>query len=140
MILRIKKLDPAAKLPSRAHEYDAGLDLYALEKTILKSGERKAVRTGIALEIPEGYVGLIWDKSGIAIKEGIKTLGGVVDEGYRGEVLVGTINLSAEEYVFEAGHKVAQILIQKVEQMEIEEVSELTDTTRGQGGFGSTGK
>ncbi|MEK7646243.1 MAG: dUTP diphosphatase [Patescibacteria group bacterium] len=140
MILRIKKLDPAAKLPSRAHEYDAGLDLYALEKTILKSGERKAVRTGIALEIPEGYVGLIWDKSGIAIKEGIKTLGGVVDAGYRGEVLVGTINLSAEEYVFEAGHKVAQILIQKVEQMEIEEVSELTDTTRGQGGFGSTGK
>lgn len=102
--------------------------------------ERFAVRTGISLEIPEGYVGLIWDKSGIAIKEGIKTLGGVIDAGYRGEILIGVINLGNKDYVFDVGHKVAQILIQKIENFEIIESQELSDTSRGQSGFGSTGK
>ena len=99
-----------------------------------------AVRTGIAAQIPEGYVGLVWDKSGIAIKEGIKTLGGVIDSGYRGEILVGMINLGDKDYVFETGHKLAQLLIQKVEHIEVVEVRELSETPRGKGGFGSTGK
>jgi dUTP pyrophosphatase len=98
------------------------------------------VPTGIAMEIPEGYVGLIWDKSGLSIKNGIKTLGGVIDSTYRGEVLVGMINLSDADYTFLKGHKVAQMVIQKKEFVDFEEVSELSDTVRGEGGFGSTGK
>lgn len=140
MKLHIKKLHPSAKLPLRAHDHDAGMDLFSLEKVTLKPMERIAVRTGVSLEIPSGYVGLIWDKSGIAIKEGIKTLGGVIDAGYRGEILIGVINLSNQEYTFEPGHKVAQILIQKIENFEIIESQELSDTSRGQSGFGSTGK
>ncbi len=140
MKLNIKKIHPSAKLPLRAHDHDAGMDLFSLEKVILKPMERFVVRTGISLEIPEGYVGLIWDKSGIAIKEGIKTLGGVIDAGYRGEILIGVINLSNKDYVFDVGHKVAQILIQRIENFEIIESQELSDTVRGQGGFGSTGK
>ncbi len=119
---------------------DAGIDLYALNTVTLKPLERTTIATGICLEIPLGYVGLIWDKSGIAIKEGIKTLGGVIDAGYRGEILIGVINLSNQEYTFEPGHKVAQILIQKIENFEIIESQELSDTSRGQSGFGSTGK
>jgi dUTP pyrophosphatase len=139
MTLNIKKLHPSATIPSRAYVHDAGLDLYASEKTTLKPGERKTVRTGIAIEIPEGCVGLIWDKSGVGIHGGLKTLGGVVDAGYRGEILVGMVNLSQEEYSFEVGHKVAQLLIQKIEHLEIKEVSELSNTVREERGFGSTG-
>ncbi len=140
MILKIKKLHLDAKVPSYAHHDDAGFDLYAVKDTLVKKGERIAVPTGIAMEIPEGYVGLVWDKSGIGIKEGIKTLGGVVDSAYRGEVLVGMINLSEKDYIFEKGHKVAQMIIQKKETVDFQEVEDLSDTTRGQKGFGSTGK
>jgi dUTP pyrophosphatase len=139
MTLNIKKLHPSATIPSRAYVHDAGFDLYASENTTLKPGERKTVRTGIAIEIPEGCVGLIWDKSGVGIHGGLKTLGGVVDAGYRGEILVGMVNLSQEEYAFEVGHKVAQLLIQKIEHLEIKEVSELSNTAREERGFGSTG-
>ena len=92
------------------------------------------------MEIPNGHVGLFWDKSGLAIKEGIKLLGGVIDAGYRGEILIGVINLGKSEYVFETGHKVAQLLIQNVESPDITEVAELGASARGQKGFGSTGK
>ena len=139
-MIRFKKLDPAAKAPAYAHPGDAGMDFFALERTVFKPGERKVVRTGIAMEIPEGYAGLIWDKGGISIREGLKSIGGVFDAGYRGEVLIGMINLSSQEYVFEAGHKVAQMLIQKVERVELAEASELGETKRGKGAFGSTGK
>jgi len=140
MNIRIKKLDSRAAMPAYVHPGDAGMDLFALEDTVLAPGELKAVKTGISMEIPDGHVGLIWDKSGIAIKEGLKVMGGVVDSGYRGEIMVGMVNLSKKEYRFEAGHKVAQMLIQKVEHPEIVEASELTETKRGAGGFGSTGK
>ena len=140
MKLKIKKLHPDAKIPKYAHHDDAGFDLFTPENTFVKKGERVAVPTGLAMEIPEGFVGLIWDKSGLAIKHGIKTLGGVIDSTYRGEVLVGVINLSGGDYVFEKGHKVAQMIIQKKETVDFEEVKELTDTVRGEGGFGSTGK
>ncbi|MEX0933508.1 MAG: dUTP diphosphatase, partial [Candidatus Paceibacterota bacterium] len=97
-------------------------------------------RTGIAMEIPQGYVGLIWDKSGVSLKRGIKVLGGVIDAGYRGEIRIGLINLGSETVSFEAGQKVAQMLIQSVASPEIVEVTELGDTERGEGGFGSTGE
>ena len=138
--LKVKKLDPRAVLPAYAHPGDAGMDVFALERTALKPGARMVVKTGISMEIPEGYVGLIWDKSGLAMKEGVKTIGGVIDAGYRGEVLVGVVNLSDKEYVFEAGHKVAQMLIQKVKSCAIVEADGLSETKRGAGGFGSTGK
>lgn len=126
-------------MPQFAHDTDAGLDLCALEVITIAPGTRVQVRTGLAFAIPEGYVGLIWDKSGVSHKGGLKTLGGVIDAGYRGEVMVGIFNTSSEEYTFAAGNKVAQILIQKVEHPELIEVDDLEDTTRGAGAFGSTG-
>lgn len=140
MKLEVKKLDPEAKLPTRAHPDDAGLDLYSLEECVLSSGERRGVKTGIALAIPTGFAGLIWDKSSVGVKGGIKTIGGVIDAAYRGEILVGLVNLSQEPYIIEKGSKIAQLLIQKVELPVVCEVSELDDTIRGTGGFGSTGK
>ena len=140
LILKIKKLDPDAIIPQYAHTDDAGMDFYAIETIALKPGERIGVSTGLAIEIPEGYVGLVWDKSGISINDGIKTLGGVIDAGYRGEIKIGIINLSSTDYVLKKGHKIAQILIQKVEQPDIIEVRELSDSERGKNGFGSTGK
>ncbi len=116
------------------------MDLFALEDTVAHPGEVVRVRSGIAMEIPEGYVGLCWDKSGISMNNKIKLLGGVIDAGYRGEILMGLINLGKEAYTFEKGHKVMQLLIQKVEHPEIVEAEELSETQRGTGGFGSTGK
>lgn len=139
MKLQVKKLHPEAKLPSFAHDTDAGMDLYCLEKIALAPLEKLTIRTGIALAIPPGYVGLMWDKSGISHKRGLKTLGGVVDAGYRGEVFVGLVNVGQEVQTFEAGDKVTQLLIQKVEHPEIVEVNNLEETPRGTGGFGSTG-
>jgi dUTP pyrophosphatase len=139
MKLEIKKLEPDAKLPVRAHHDDAGLDLYANESLTLAPGMRHAVKTGIALAIPTGYVGLIWDKSGVSAKGGVKVMGGVIDASYRGEVGVILANLSQEPYVVEKGAKISQLLVQKVELPEVCEVTELDDTIRGEGGFGSTG-
>lgn len=140
LVLKIKKLRPDAVLPTYAHPGDAGLDIYACDQVTIAPGERVMMPTGISMEIPEGYVGLVWDKSGVAMKGGLKNLGGVIDSGYRGEFTLGLVNLSKETYVFEKGHKVAQMIIQKKENVVVEEVSELSDTSRGQGGFGSTGK
>jgi dUTP pyrophosphatase len=140
MKLQIKRLHPDAHIPSYAHDADAGMDMRAIEEVTVLPHERVQVKTGIAVAIPEGYVGLIWDKSGISHKGGLKTLGGVVDAGYRGEVLVGVINLGDSAYTFKKGDKIAQMLIQKVEHPEIEEVEKLDETARGEGAFGSTGK
>jgi dUTP pyrophosphatase len=140
MKLALKKLDARAKLPDYAHTGDAGMDMYALEPVTIKPGERIDVRTGIAMEIPTHYVGLIWDKSGVSLKHGIKVLGGVVDAGYRGEIRIGLINHGSKPVSFEAGQKVAQMLIQRVSSPQIIEVTELSDTERGEGGFGSTGQ
>lgn len=140
MQVKFKKLDSRAVSPNYAHSFDAGMDLFCLENISISPNERVQVSTGIAIEIPEGFVGLIWDKSGISHKGGLKTLGGVVDSEYRGEIKIGIINLSNQVYNFEAGQKVAQMLIQKVEQVELVEAEELSETVRGEGGFGSTGK
>jgi dUTP pyrophosphatase len=139
MRLDVKKIVPEAKLPTRAHADDAGLDLYAVEDCVLEPGERRAIKTGIAMVIPFGYAGLIWDKSGLALKAGLKTMGGVIDASYRGEIQAIVINLSSEPYRIEQGSKIAQLLIQKVELLEVCEVSEIDATIRGDRGFGSTG-
>ena len=140
MKIKIKKLNEEAKIPSYAHFDDAGMDLYAVEDILIKVGERVQVPTGLAMELPVGCVGLIWDKSGLSHRNGLKTLGGVLDSGYRGEILVGIINLSNEDYMLEKGHKVAQMIIQEKIGVEFEEVEELDESERGVGGIGSTGK
>lgn len=139
MKLSIKKLFPEAKVPQFALAHDAGLDLCTKEDIEFAPGERKGIATGLAFAIPEGYVGLIWDKSGIALKRGLKTMGGVIDAGYRGEVIVIAKNLADQTLAFSAGEKVAQLLIQKVEHPFVEEVSELPESERGESAFGSTG-
>jgi dUTP pyrophosphatase len=139
MKLFVKKLSPGAKVPTRAHHDDAGLDLYANEEYMLRPGEIHGVPTGIAMAVSAGSVGLIWGKSGLAFKAGIGVLGGVIDAQYRGEIVVIVTNHGAVDYRIEKGSKIAQILIQKVELLETEEVAELDDTLRGAGAFGSTG-
>jgi dUTP pyrophosphatase len=139
MKILVEKLDSQASLPSFAHPGDAGMDFFSMESAIIKPNERITCSTGIAVQIPKGYVGLIWDKSGLASKNGIKTMGGVVDSGYRGEIKIVIINLSDTDYEIKKGEKIAQMLIQKVENPEIIEVENLDETQRGEGGFGSTG-
>jgi dUTP pyrophosphatase len=139
MKLQAKKLNINAKLPERAHHNDAGLDLFALHGGVIKKGEKTVFGTGIALAIPDGCVGLIWDKSGLAAKLGITCLGGVIDAQYRGEIMVTLANLGDEDCVITEHQKIAQLLIQKVKLPRVEEVDELDETERGESGFGSTG-
>ncbi len=138
-VLKVKKLRPDAVLPVRKRKGDAGLDLYAVEDVVLKPGEWKAVPTGIAVEIPEGHFGLIKDRSGLALKHALHCLAGVVDENYRGEIKVVMINLGGEEFKVEKGTRIAQLLIVPYLSVEVEEVEELSDTERGERGFGSSG-
>jgi len=140
MKLKIKKLQDSAKIPSFAYKTDAGFDLFSVEDIEIKNNKIVAVSTGISMEIPKGYVGLIWDKSGLSLKNGIKTMGGVIDSGYRGEVKVILTNLLKKPYLFKKGDKIAQMLIQEIKQPEILEVNELNEADRGDFGFGSTGK
>lgn len=147
--LRVKRLTPTATLPTRATEGDAGLDLYASERANVWQGEVTRVRTGIAVEIPHGYVGLVHPRSGLAAKHGITVVNapGTIDAGYRGELIVllstleNVYNVKDTIYGFqvEQGDRIAQLVIQRVELPTIEEVEELSDTARGVGGFGSSG-
>ena len=140
MKIKIKKIHADAKIPQFAHKGDAGMDLYVPETVHLGPGERKSVPLGLAFEIPDGYVGIMSDKSGVSHKHGIKTFGGVIDSCYRGEIHAGVMNLSDTPYTFEKGHKIVQILIQTVECPTVVEVEELAPSSRGEGRFGSTGK
>lgn len=140
MKIKIKKIHSDAIIPKYAHHDDAGMDLFSIDSFEMEPGERKSIPLGVSIEIPNGYVGLIWDKSGLSHKYGIKTFGGVIDAGYRGEIHAGIMNLSDKYFKFEKGHKVAQLLIQKIDTIEFEEVGELDSTDRGDGSFGSTGK
>lgn len=137
--LLVKKINPMAKLPNYSHVGDAGLDLFACEEVILKPGEIKAIGTGLQMAIPDGYVGLVWDKSGLSLR-GLHRLAGVIDSGYRGEVKVVLINLGQEDLIIQPGMKIAQMLLQPVGTAEVMEVEELESTSRGEGGFGSTGQ
>ena len=139
MKIQIKKLESEAIIPHFSQAGDAAMDLFSIENIILKPGQRISCKTGIAIKIPDGYAALIWDKGGPSHKFGIKTLGGVFDSNYTGEYLIGLINLSQENFEIKKGQKIAQVLFQKVEIPEIEEVSELPKTNRGEKAFGSTG-
>lgn len=137
--IKIKKLNPDAILPSYAHPGDAGLDMFSCEDCEIEPGKRKLVSTGLAIELPQGFVSLIWDKSGIASKFGIKTMAGVIEHTYRGEYKILLYNTSEEIFKIEKGQKIAQLLVQPIATAEVIEVDELSDTQRGEGGFGSTG-
>ncbi len=138
MELRVKRIHPEAKLPVYGHPGDAGLDLFSVVDRALAPGEVFAVPTGIQVAVPAGHVGLVWDKSGISLKS-VHRLAGVVDSGYRGEIQVVMINLGAAPFAVRKGMKIAQMLVQPVAAVEVVECEALDDTSRGQGGFGSTG-
>lgn len=139
--LAVQRLHPEAVLPAYAHPGDAGLDLAALHALRLEPGERAAVPTGLAVAVPDGWVGLIHPRSGLALRRGLTVANapGTVDAGYRGEVRVLLINLGAEAVELAAGDRVAQLLLQRVGRARVVEVDGLPATGRGGGGFGSTG-
>ena len=127
--------------PSYAHKGDSGVDLHAAEDYVLKPMERKLIPTGLKLEIPYGYEGQVRPKSGLALNHGISHANavGTIDSSYRGEIKIPLINLSNKSYKIEKGKKIAQLVFAKVEEIIFEEVDELNNTTRNEGGFGSTG-
>jgi dUTP pyrophosphatase len=143
MKVEIKRIDPDLPLPSYARDGDAGLDLSSAVDVVLKPGERVVVPTGFAIAIPEGHAGFVHARSGRAFREGLAlpNAPGVIDAGYRGELRVLLVNLDPAEPIYiERGEKIAQLVVQRVEWAELEEVAELEPSTRGDGGFGSTGR
>lgn len=136
---KVKKLAANAKLPVKGSMWDAGIDIFTNESYTLKSGETHMFGTGISVQIPNGYVALFWDRSGLGSK-GIHRLAGVVDSTYRGEWKVVLTNLTKKKFAIAAGDKIVQCLIQKFEQVNIKEVKKLSDTSRGAKGFGSSGR
>ena len=137
--LPVRRLDPAAFLPTRAHADDAGLDLYALEDSVVPPGEGRLLRTGVAVAVPVGHVGLVCDRSSLA-KRGLKTAGGVIDAGYRGELGVLIWNMSREPQPVKKGERCAQMLVIPIATPAPVETDDLGETARGAGGFGSTGR
>ncbi len=140
--LRVARLDPGATLPTRAHDDDAGLDLYALAPGAIAAGERARVRTGIAVEIPVGQAGLVLPRSGLAARHGIALVNapGLIDAGYRGELQVLLLNTDWEQaWEYAAGDRIAQLVLIDVRTPAVVEVETLSDSVRGAGGFGSTG-
>ena len=140
--LRVTKLRADAVLPSRAHDGDAGLDLTACETVTIGAGERATVGTGLAVEIPEGHAGLVTPRSGLALRHGLSIVNapGVIDAGYRGEVRVILLNTDREQaFTVEPGMRIAQLLVVPALVVDIVEVGDLTETVRGEGGFGSSG-
>jgi dUTP pyrophosphatase len=140
--LAVMRVEPRATLPTRAHDGDAGLDLYALDPCLLGPGERACVRTGIAVAIPEGHAGLVLPRSGLASRHGIALVNapGLIDAGYRGELQVLLLNTDRSEAVsLQAGDRIAQLVVLPVWLASVTEVAELPESERGLGGFGSTG-
>ena len=142
MNLPVRRLDPAARLPVRAHDDDAGYDLHALHAARLEPGARAKVRTGIAIELPPGHAGLVLPRSGLAARHGIALVNapGLIDAGYRGELQVLLLNTDRDAaFEIAAGDRIAQLVVIAVAAPEIVEVDALATTPRGEGGFGSTG-
>ena len=140
MEIKIKKMHPDAKIPQYMREGDAAFDLHSVEETTLQAGEKKIIRSGIAVEIPKGYAGLFWDRSGLAAKHGLHTLAGVLDSNYRGELMVVMINHGKEPYTIEKHERICQVLVHPVATVQFQEVDELSDSQRGEARFGSTGR
>ena len=139
--VRIKKLAEAAHTPEYAHFGDSGADLFSTVDETLEPFERKGIPTGLAAEVPMGYELQVRPKSGLALKSGLTVLNtpGTIDFGYRGEIQVILINLTRETYHISKGQKIAQLVVAPVAYATFQEVQELSDTSRGAGGFGSTG-
>lgn len=135
----VVKVAGAGALPGYASAEAAGADLCASESVLLSPGEFASVATGLRLEIPAGYAGLIWPRSGLAARHGVDTLAGVIDSDYRGELRVVLVNHGDEPVLIQAGERVAQLLIQAVERASFERSASLAESGRGEGGFGSTG-
>ncbi len=139
-----KKLDSRAVCPTYGSQFSAGADLYALcdEKIVIEKGKTTLVHTGIAMQIPEGYVGLIFARSGLATKRGLAPANkvGVIDSDYRGEIMVALYNQSGEDAIIENGERIAQIALLPYLTAEFLETADLDSTERGEGGFGSTGR
>lgn len=144
MKVNVKRLDSRAKLPAFSSSAAAGADLFAILDTdlLIAPGETVLVHTGLAMEIPEGFVGLIYARSGLASKRGLAPANkvGVIDADYRGEIMVALHNHSLAEQTIANGERIAQMVISQVPVIEYDEVTELSDTIRGDGGFGSTGR
>jgi dUTP pyrophosphatase len=140
MEILVKLLDDTARVPIVMREGDAAFDLYASESGVILSGTQKLVSTGIAIVIPHGFVGLIWDRSGLAAKQSLLTMGGVIDSNYRGEIKVILRNLSDTDYAYAVGDRIAQMIIQKHEVASFTVVTQLPESTRNDGAFGSSGK
>lgn len=141
MTVKFKRIDPAAVLPAYARPGDAGMDVCACEDAVLRPGERRLVRTGLVMELPEDAEAQLRPRSGLALKHGITLLNapGTVDAGYRGEVGIILINLGQEPFEVRVGMRIAQMVIARVTRANAAEVAEVSDTARGAGGFGSTG-
>lgn len=143
MTLAFTRLSDAARPPARAHDGDAGYDLFAAEPAVLEPGERLSVGTGIAIAVPDGCAGLVLPRSGLALRHGIALVNapGLIDSGYRGELRVLLLNTDrSEAFRISPGDRIAQLVISRVEAPELIEVFALEETTRGDGGFGSTGR
>lgn len=141
MKVKVKKIYENAMIPTRGSEYAAGYDLYAFHGDLILPGATNKIETGIAMEIPDGYVGLIFARSGLATKKGLRPANcvGVIDSDYRGEIIVALHNDSDQSQVVDTNDRVAQIAILPYLSVDFEEVDILSETTRGEGGFGSTG-
>lgn len=140
--LKIQKIHNEAIIPSYAHKGDAGLDLYSVENITINPSETALIKTGIKIELPPQTEAQVRPRSGLALKHGITVLNtpGTIDEGYRGEVGIILINHGKEPFIVEKGMKIAQMIVKPVWYVDIEEVEELSNTERAEGGFGSTGK
>jgi len=138
-VVRVQRGD-GARLPAYASAAAAGADLCASEAVVLEPGGRAAVPTALRIAIPPGHVGLVWPRSGLAVRHGIDTLAGVIDSDYRGEVRVVLVNHGAEPFAIAAGDRIAQLLVQPVERAAFVEAGSLDETPRGESGFGSTGR
>jgi len=137
--INFKKLYGGVYTPTKSNTTDAGYDLYSVNDVAIPKGYNALINTGIAIEIPKGYVGLIWDRSSLGVK-GIHRHAGVIDCGYTGEVKVCLHNTSAVTYDIKKGDRIAQLIIQEAPHYELNEVQELGETDRSVGGFGSTGR
>lgn len=132
-------LDKGAIMPTRAHETDAGLDIYARERKLIRANSSAVFDTGVHVELPVGTVGMLKSKSGLNVKHGL-TSEGVIDVGYTGSICVKLYNLSQTDYIVEVGDKISQLVILPILTPNLEQVESLEDTDRGNGGFGSTGR
>lgn len=141
MKLLVQKINEKAIVPNIAHDGDAGMDLFSIEEVMIKPMERKLIHTGIKIELPKNTEAQVRPRSGLALKHGITVLNtpGTIDEGYRGEIGVILINLGEKEFKVEEGMKIAQMVIKPVLTIEVETTESLSETHRGESGFGSTG-